>query len=146
MAPQRLRCGKQDCPHQDPDAAFDTLAPGCSCCTQDHHHGQAAGACQGGHGPCPTPDDCPVWQGMQPHLDGSPVRDTSAGPCPGGHCGAGVDGCTVCRPLKITVLPGSAQLHPVTGMVPPALIQAAAAELARSGALESLLAALPARN
>jgi len=107
-------CGRPDCAHLDPDDAFDVAVPSCGCCTADHHHGQAA-ICAGGHGACPTPDNCPVWLGMQPHLPDSFVRDTSAGPCPGGHCGKNVEGCAVCRPLRITVMPGSAHVRAVTG-------------------------------
>ena len=90
----------------DPDAAL-SCPPGSGCCEEDHHHGRAANSCPGGHGACPVPDSCPVWLGMQPHLPESPLKDTSAGPCPGGHCGAGVSGCVVCRPVTITLLPGS---------------------------------------
>jgi hypothetical protein len=94
MAPQAMRCGKPDCPHTDPDAAFDLGAgSACSCCPQDHHHGKAANNCAGGHGGCAVVD-CAVL---------TPVGE----PCPGGHCGLGIDGCTVCRPLTITVVPGS---------------------------------------
>jgi hypothetical protein len=98
----------------DPDAAL-VCPPGAACCQQDHHHGQAATACPGGHGACPTPDSCPVWLGMQPHLENSARRDTSAGPCPGGHCGLGVAGCTVCRPITITAIPGSVRLQHAIG-------------------------------
>lgn len=81
----------------DPD-----IIVSCSCCPQDHHHGQAASACPGivsgeGHpdAACPHPD---------------PTACTVASPegvmCPGGHCGVGVDGCTVCRPITITVMGG----------------------------------------
>jgi hypothetical protein len=94
----------------DPDAAI-TCPPGSGCCSADHHHGNAASACPGGHKACPSPDACPVWLGMQPHLENSSIRDTSAGKCPGGHCGLGVDGCTVCRPLKITLIPGSVRMQ-----------------------------------
>jgi hypothetical protein len=97
----------------DPDAAL-VCPPGTSCCQQDHHHGQMASSCSGGHGACPTPDSCPVWLGQQPHHPGTNQRDTAAGPCPGGHCGLGVAGCTVCRPLKITAIPGSVNVRRVT--------------------------------
>lgn len=41
----------------------------------------------------------------------------AANACPGGHdCGLGVDGCTVCRPLTITVVPGSTQVQPVAAL------------------------------
>lgn len=98
----------------NPGAAL-SCPPGSGCCEQDHDHDAAANACPGGHGACPAPDNCPVWLGMQPHLDDSNVRDVSAGPCPGGHCGLGVAGCTVCRPLKITVIPGSVRVQRTTG-------------------------------
>jgi hypothetical protein len=81
---------------RDPDSAVQ-----CGCCPQAHHHGQAANACPGGHGPCPTPDHCPVHN--------------APGPCPGGHCGLGVPGCTVCRPVTITALSGTATLTAATG-------------------------------
>lgn len=79
----------------DPDGAFDA-DPGtdCRCCPGDSHpgqsHGEAAQACPQGHedAACGTGPDCLVH--------------TPAGEdCPGGHCGPGVDGCTVCRPLII---------------------------------------------
>lgn len=98
----------------DPDTGL-TCPPDSACCQDGHHHGNAAASCPGGHGACPSPDACPVWLGMQPHLPGSRIRDTSAGPCPGGHCGLGVDGCAVCRPLKIELLPGSVAMQHVTG-------------------------------
>lgn len=77
----------------DPDSALE-----CGCCTQPHHHGQAANACPGAGGnhtgaPCPEPDTCIA---LTP-----PGED-----CPGEHCGLGVDGCTVCRPITITLLGG----------------------------------------
>jgi hypothetical protein len=84
-------------------------ATGCGCCTENHHHGQAASACpgKGGNHPgaeCPHPD---------------PVACTVLTPegeeCPGGHCGLGIPGCSVCRPLTITLLPGSVIVTPVGG-------------------------------
>lgn len=98
----------------DPDSAV-VCVPGSGCCAENHDHAAVAGSCPGGHGACPTPDNCPVWLGMQPHLPDSNVRDTSAGPCPGGHCGLGVDGCTVCRTLRITLVPGSVRLQRAIG-------------------------------
>jgi len=98
---------------EDPGITLGTLAcpPGSGCCEQDHDHDAAANACPGGHGACPSPDNCPVWLGMQPHLENSNARDLSAGPCKGGHCGLGVKNCSVCRPLKITVIPGSVSVQ-----------------------------------
>jgi hypothetical protein len=83
----------------DPDAALK-----CNCCTLDHHHGQAANACPGAginHPgiPCHHPDN-----GV-----GCVVRTPAGQPCPGAHCGPGIAGCTVCRPITITPLPGSVQ-------------------------------------
>ena len=99
----------------DPDSVVTCTGDSPACCSQDHHHGDAASACPGGHGACPTPDKCPVWLGTQPHLPDSNVRDTSAGPCPGGHCGAGVAGCNVCRSIKITLMPGSMTMARAAG-------------------------------
>jgi hypothetical protein len=45
----------------------------CNCCTQAHHHGQAAAACVGNNG---------VGHNGVP-------------------CGVGVPGCTVCRPIVV---------------------------------------------
>src|SRR6266699_2435650 len=80
LAPDGQPCSLPDCAHLDPDAAFDRAVPDCACCPDDHHHGQAASGCPGGHGACPAPDHCPVWLGMQPHIptgDITAVRDTS---------------------------------------------------------------------
>ena len=85
--------------------------PGSGCCEVDHDCEAAANSCPGGHGACPTPSNCKVWLGMQPHLADSNIRDTSAGQCPGMHCGLGVAGCTVCHPLTITAIPGSVSLQ-----------------------------------
>jgi len=84
----------------DPDSALK-----CGCCPVDHHHGQAANACTGADGsghpgePCHHPDgglDC--------------VARTPAGElCSGGHCGPGVSGCGVCRPITITPLSSAVQ-------------------------------------
>lgn len=81
----------------DPDALLK-----CGCCPENHHHGRAASACPGAGGnhpgvACPTGPDCLVV---------TPAGD----PCPGGHCGKDVAGCTVCRPITITLLPGSAKV------------------------------------
>lgn len=76
----------------DPDSALS-----CGCCTQDHHHGQAANACPGAglnHSGAPCPHGDPQACTMV----------TPAGEdCPGSHCGLGVPDCTVCRPVTITV-------------------------------------------
>jgi hypothetical protein len=75
----------------DPDGAFDAHPDtDCRCCPEDHHHGMAAAACSQEHGDaaCGVGADCIVH---------TPTGED----CPGGHCGPGVDGCTVCRPLII---------------------------------------------
>lgn len=96
------RCGKwtvvQDL--SDPDAALQ-----CSCCPQDHHHGQAANACPGieaGHPgvPCHQEGDG----------SGCTLRTPHGEACPGGHCTPGDPGCTVCRPITITPLPGAVKV------------------------------------
>lgn len=69
----------------DPDSLVQ-----CPCCPVDHAHGEAANACPGGHGEC-TLDKCSV-------LTPEGVA------CPGGHCGKGIQGCTSCRPLRITLI------------------------------------------
>lgn len=85
-----------------PDGVLPGSLTWCSCCTQDHDHGIAAASCPGDGGighpgePCshPSPRACTVV--------------TPAGEdCPGGHCGAGVNGCTVCRPVIHFVVAGS---------------------------------------
>jgi hypothetical protein len=72
----------------DPDAAV-ICAPDGPCCKLDHHHGQAANACTADHSAhaCPSPETCGVFPGEG---------------CAGGHCGLGVQDCTVCRPLVVT--------------------------------------------
>jgi hypothetical protein len=71
----------------------------CGCCPEDHDHDAAANSCDGITGahdgqPCPKDRLCTVY---------TPAGD----PCPGGHCAKGVSGCSVCRPLVITAMPGS---------------------------------------
>lgn len=87
--------------------------PGSDCCDGSEHpglsHDQQAMACTQGHtGSCAeAPGDCKVWHNAtadyrHPLYEGEPPGD-----CPGGHCGVGVDGCTVCRPVHIEVMPGT---------------------------------------
>jgi hypothetical protein len=132
---QCLNCGEFALTgnHADPDSA---LGPGCRCCTivhdhgpdcpedcaQVHDHAAAANACTGKHEgrPCPhDPENCPVLGGGHTAPTGDPADPSGhmvRGTCPGGHCGKGVDGCTVCRPLTITALPGAVgTLQPFTG-------------------------------
>lgn len=117
-------CGDPNCPHLDPDGAFDTGGgAGCTCCKIDHGpvpdeagtrsaHRFAAQNCPGNHeGPCPEPDTCKMWKSIQRGSDPENplmVGDTSVHEmdCPGGHCHKDVEGCTVCRPLSITMIPG----------------------------------------
>lgn len=97
------------CPLKNIDEQI-VCAPGSSCCKVDHDHGAAANACATDHSAheCVTPKGCPVHQGQNADAHralaeaGEPVPD-----CPGGHCALGVQGCAVCRPLIITVMPGS---------------------------------------
>ena len=84
----------------DPDSAL-----ACGCCPADHNHGQAANACPGAGlnhpgAPCPHPDG---GRGRACNV-ATPLGED----CPGGHCGLGVEGCAVCRPITITLLAGSA--------------------------------------
>ena len=91
--------------HQDPDGALE-----CPCCTEPHDHAANANSCSGGHdgAECPTGADCLVV--------------TAAGEdCPGGHCAKGVDGCTVCRPIVITIPPGSGPVLSPAGPVADAI-------------------------
>ena len=113
-----------DCTHANIDAAL-ICPPGSDCCPIDHDHGAAANACPGQHddAPCPEPaGECATWNGaiadaFHPQFDGNhPLfrleKDEPPPSCPGGHCHKDVTGCTVCRPLVITVLPGT-QIAPV---------------------------------
>lgn len=97
-----------------------TCPPGGSCCQEDHDHGAAANACPRDHtDPCPEPASCKVWAGMKAavHPDAEPPPHLAhlTGDCPGGHCHKDIPGCTVCRPLIITVVPGSVELKPALG-------------------------------
>jgi hypothetical protein len=99
------------CPAGDLDAAI-TCPPGSPCCQEDHHHGEAANACPGGHADCPEPGTCLVWKRTQAsvHPD-EPLPRHLAGDCPGGHCHKDLPDCTACRPLIITMVPGSTEVQ-----------------------------------
>lgn len=80
-----------------------------------------ANSCHGQHEDEPCPEDphkCRVWKGAIADA-GHPLFEPGthplfAGatppPCPGGHCHAAITDCAVCRPLIITMLPGSAEV------------------------------------
>lgn len=95
--------------------------PDSGCCQKSHSHDAAANACPGiaagGHPGAPCPDEgsrCLVYSGGHSAAqDLAPeARVRRAGKCTGGHCGPGVTGCTICRPVTITLLPGSVNLTP----------------------------------
>jgi hypothetical protein len=109
------------CPLLDLGAAV-KCQDGTGCCTEDHSHDAAANSCPDiglDHGqrhdgaPCPVPGNCTLWRNVNADHHralreaGQPVPS-----CPGGHCGPGVPGCTVCRPVTITVIPGSVTAAP----------------------------------
>lgn len=109
------------CPFIDLGANV-VCADGTDCCTEPHSHDAAANSCpdialdlgkRHGGAPCPDPGSCTLWRNSQAgaHRElreaGKPVPS-----CPGGHCGPGVPGCTVCRPVTITVVPGSVTAAP----------------------------------
>jgi hypothetical protein len=94
MATRRVQCMQCLAVNEIPDGVDPHTLTWCQCCTLDHHHGEAAAACPGNEGaghagqPCtfPNPRACTVLT--------APGDD-----CPGGHCGIGVEGCAVCRPV-----------------------------------------------
>jgi hypothetical protein len=73
----------------------------CGCCTQKHHHGRAAEACPGNGGTGHPGERCP-----HPDPSGCTALTPVGEDCPGGHCGVGVTGCTVCRPVARYLVPG----------------------------------------
>jgi hypothetical protein len=92
-------------PSEEGDPPVDVHASlECGCCTEDHHHGEAAAA-------CPQEHDCAGCGGAGRHADECP--QPHAGPCwQGPQAGPKPDGCTVCRPVLI---------QPSTGTFIPAL-------------------------
>jgi hypothetical protein len=77
-----------------------------------------ANSCHGQHEDVPCPDEpgkCRVWKGAiadahHPLFEaGSHPLFSGAKPppCPGGHCHVSIPDCAVCRPLTITMLPGT---------------------------------------
>lgn len=105
MAERTVQCKQCLATASVPDGVDPHTMTWCQCCTIEHHHGQAAESCSGNNGvghegaPCtfPNPRACTV---VTP-----PGED-----CPGGHCGVGVDGCTVCRPIIHFVTAGEMRL------------------------------------
>jgi hypothetical protein len=86
----------------------------CDCCLlggRDHDHKASAQQCTGASdtpGPqghegvsCPYPLSGRYCEAVTP----------SGEECPGGHCGPGIEGCTVCRPIAITGLPGLVKIN-----------------------------------
>ena len=95
------------CPMTDLGATV-VCPPGTNCCKEAHSHDQNANSCPAlasgelhPEAPCPVPA----------HADFSPDHVD----CTGGHCGFGVPDCTVCRPVTITVMPGSTVISAVGG-------------------------------
>lgn len=108
-----------DCTHSNVDAAV-ICPPGSDCCPRDHDHAAMANSCHGNHEAVPCPEDagkCRVWKGAiadayHPQFTGHHAlfkleKDEPPPSCPGGHCHADIPDCAVCRPLVITVLPGT---------------------------------------
>lgn len=100
------------CSHAGIDAnvTCDPASTHPDCCHLDHDHAAAANACTGSHAgqPCPHPEhECRAWADMIAGQLHPLYKGPSPGPCPGGHCAKGTDGCTVCRPLIITAMPGT---------------------------------------
>jgi hypothetical protein len=85
-------------------------AVSCRCCTQDHDHQQAADSCPGVRAAAEAGGDLSQQHAGadcgHPSGDGTSctVLTPQGSDCPGGHCGPGVDGCTVCRPLDVDYL------------------------------------------
>lgn len=95
--------------HADPDSALK-----CGCCQEAHHHGKAASGCPGGHGACPSPQDCATWEsGNRDAHNALRAAGKPVPSCPGGHCHKDIPECTSCRPLAITVIPGSVPMKSV---------------------------------
>jgi len=110
---QALGAHQVGCPMVNPDALV-ACPPGGPCCQQDHDHAAEANACPGGHGACPEPESCRMHANVKAHHAANamagPAGDPPPDDCPGGHCHVGLDDCTVCRPLIITAMPGSASI------------------------------------
>lgn len=98
----------------------------------DHDCEAVSNACPGGHGDCPVPDDCRLHESAKAHLDAmrahlaaardagddaaladAPEIERLPDSCPGGHCHADIEDCTVHHPVIIMAGQGSAYLRPV---------------------------------
>lgn len=107
-----------NCPLDDLGAVV-TCRDGFDCCDGSAHpavsHDVAASACPGGHdgADCPEPETCPVWAGMTADTRHPSYTGKPPGPCPGSHCHKDLDGCTVCRPVSVEVMPGGASIQTV---------------------------------
>jgi hypothetical protein len=116
----------EGCPMGDPDAQI-TCPPGSDCCQVDHsgdpaRRGHALLACPTDHAdhPCPYPRNCGLWAPVVAHHArlrklGDPAALSPPEDCPGGHHGYGVQDCGVCRPVVVTLMPGSVQLQRAAG-------------------------------
>jgi hypothetical protein len=104
------------------------LAPGDSvvcpptsdCCKIPHSH--EVTSCPADHAdhPCPFPRNCGLWTPIVAHharlrAIGHPDALSPPEDCPGGHHGYGVQDCGVCRPVVVTLMPGSVQLQRAGG-------------------------------
>lgn len=101
-----------ECAMAGPDAQVtcDPASTHPNCCHIEHDHAAAANSCPEDHSadPCPHPaGGCKVWHGATADTRHPQYRGSPPGNCPGGHHGKGVRGCTVCRPLILT-MPGAA--------------------------------------
>lgn len=113
------QCGRETIVVGDP---FGAEIPGCVCCTADHVHDESANTCSGEHAgtACPHAGSDLIRSLVHPethevtefHGDEACIAASLPGePCPGGHCGLGVPGCAVCRPVSLIFL----------GAAPPSL-------------------------
>jgi hypothetical protein len=89
----RVECKQCGMSVFSPDGNTDALS--CPCCPENHSHEGNANDCPGAgmnHVGVPCPESDPVY--------GCSVTPPGE-ECPGEHCGAGVDGCQVCRPCNV---------------------------------------------
>lgn len=107
-----------DCGMNDLGAAV-TCPPGSDCCDGSDHpdqsHDQHASSCTADHSEhaCPDKAACATWAGITADTRHPDYDGEAPGDCPGGHCGQGVQDCTVCRPVAIEIMPGSTTMQTV---------------------------------